>query len=202
MSGASISCAGGVPCPPFSIAGKQLGRGDERDVFPAALRLVGETRPRAVLLENVRGLASEKFTAYRRPMIRELGRLGYVVEWRILNACDFGVPQLRPRFVLVAMRDGLMASFRWPEPAERTITVGDSLVDLMGARCWRGAQRWACGANRVAPTIVGGSRNRRSGSGANAGAQAMGGARRRWDRNCQRASSARFPCGWPPTANT
>ena len=50
--------AGGVPCPPFSIAGKQLGSDDERDMFPAALAIVEAVRPRAVLFENVRGLAS------------------------------------------------------------------------------------------------------------------------------------------------
>ena len=53
--------AGGVPCPPFSIAGKQLGGDDERDMFPAALAIVEAIRPRAVLFENVRGLASVKF---------------------------------------------------------------------------------------------------------------------------------------------
>ena len=47
--------AGGVPCPPFSKAGKQLGKADERDLFPEALRLIGECKPRAVMLENVRG---------------------------------------------------------------------------------------------------------------------------------------------------
>ena len=60
--------AGGVPCPPFSIAGKQLGAGDERDLFPHALRLTAETGPRAVLLENVRGLA--------RPQVRRLPGTG------------------------------------------------------------------------------------------------------------------------------
>ena len=50
--------AGGVPCPPFSIAGKQLGADDERDLFPQALRLVEECQPAAVMLENVRGLST------------------------------------------------------------------------------------------------------------------------------------------------
>ncbi len=53
--------AGGVPCPPFSIAGKQLGSDDERDLFPQALRLIEEIGPRAVLLENVRGLGTRRF---------------------------------------------------------------------------------------------------------------------------------------------
>ncbi len=52
--------AGGVPCPPFSIAGKQLGADDERDLFPEALRLVKEANPSAVMLENVKGLALGK----------------------------------------------------------------------------------------------------------------------------------------------
>src|SRR3972149_7917306 len=47
--------SGGQPCPPFSIAGKQLGENDERDLFPEALRLIRRIRPRAVMLENVRG---------------------------------------------------------------------------------------------------------------------------------------------------
>src|SRR5208282_2943112 len=55
--------AGGVPCPPFSIAGKQLGADDERDLFPQALRLVEECEPAAVMLENVRGLATARFAA-------------------------------------------------------------------------------------------------------------------------------------------
>src|SRR5690349_7745630 len=58
--------AGGVPCPPFSIAGKQLGSNDERDLFPEAIRLGAELQPRAVMLENVPGFASEKFRQYRR----------------------------------------------------------------------------------------------------------------------------------------
>ena len=56
--------AGGVPCPPFSIAGKRLGDGVDRDLFPH-LRLAEEVSPRAVLLENVRGLATARFDGYR-----------------------------------------------------------------------------------------------------------------------------------------
>ena len=69
--------AGGVPCPPFSIAGKQLGRDDERDLFPEALRLVREANPLAVMIENVRGFASDRFADYRRHVMDDLMRLGY-----------------------------------------------------------------------------------------------------------------------------
>ena len=57
--------AGGVPCPPFSKASKQLGKDDERDLFPEALRLVEEIKPKAVMLENVRGFLDPKFEDYR-----------------------------------------------------------------------------------------------------------------------------------------
>src|SRR4030088_75048 len=83
--------AGGVPCPPFSIAGKQLGHEDERDLFPEALRLVREARPAAVLLENVPGFASERFSEYRQDLLRKFGGLGYEAQWRVLNAHWFGV---------------------------------------------------------------------------------------------------------------
>jgi len=64
--------AGGGPGPPFSIPGKQLGGDDERDMFPAALKIIETIRPRAVLLENVRGLASAKFEDYRRALMAKL----------------------------------------------------------------------------------------------------------------------------------
>ncbi len=150
--------AAGVPCPPFSIAGKQLGSDDERDMFPAALALIEGARPRGVLFENVRGLASEKFSDYRRKLLERLSRLGYQPEWRVLQAADYGVPQLRPRFILVALRPRDAECFRWPSPLAKRLTVGETLVDLMGTNGWRGAEAWALRANRIAPTIVGGSK--------------------------------------------
>lgn len=150
--------AGGVPCPPFSIAGKQLGADDERDLFPEALRLVRETKPRAVLLENVRGLASPKFADYRAGIIQKLGRMGYRADWRLLNASDFGVPQLRPRFILVALRKEIADRFEWPEPIGSPPTVGATLKDLMSSGGWAGADNWAKRAADIAPTVVGGSK--------------------------------------------
>lgn len=151
--------AGGVPCPPFSIAGKQLGSSDERDLFAWAIEQVGIIQPRTVMLENVRGLSTPRFAAYRQRVIDRLDRYGYVGEWKLLQASDFGVPQLRPRFVLVAMRPEDHAYFRFPEPitSGRT-TVGDSLVGLMSSRGWRFADEWRALANDVGPTLVGGSK--------------------------------------------
>ncbi len=151
--------AGGVPCPPFSKAGKQLGQTDDRDLFPEALRLIDECRPRAVMLENVRGLLDACFDEYRASIMQKLKKLGYIADWRLLNASDFSVPQLRPRVVFVALRRELVEHFSWPEPnKERPPTVGGALFDLMASRGWLGAGRWREMANDIAPTLVGGSK--------------------------------------------
>jgi DNA (cytosine-5)-methyltransferase 1 len=150
--------AGGVPCPPFSIAGKQLGADDERDLFPQALRLVEESEPTAVMLENVRGLATAPFAPYREQVLDRLHELGYKTEWQVLNASEFGVPQLRPRFILVAMTPHVHEHFEWPNAAGTPPTVGETLHDLMAAGGWPGADAWAAKANGIGPTLVGGSR--------------------------------------------
>jgi DNA (cytosine-5)-methyltransferase 1 len=151
--------AGGVPCPPFTIAGKQLGATDERDLFAWAVELCGIIGPRALLLENVRGLSLPRFAAYRQHVLDRLAELGYAADWRLLHASDYGVPQLRPRFVLVAMRPDDFAHFAWPEPRSgSTPTVGETLTDLMAGNGWPGATAWAAKASDIAPTIVGGSK--------------------------------------------
>lgn len=150
--------AGGVPCPPFSIAGKQLGADDERDLFPEALRLVEEINPSAVLLENVKGLGQQRFTAYRNDIIRRLESLGYTSFWKLLQSADYGVPQLRPRFILVALKNEFAEFFSWPEAATEHVTVGQALYALMAENGWPGAKQWARNANKVAPTLVGGSK--------------------------------------------
>jgi DNA (cytosine-5)-methyltransferase 1 len=150
--------AGGVPCPPFSIAGKQLGASDERDMFPTALEIISECQPRAVMLENVPGFASDKFKIYRDQLQKTLVKQGYQTEWRILQASDFGVSQLRPRFVLIALRPMDAEHFSWPLPIGKVDSVGEALVGLMGENGWLGAEAWAKHAKGVAPTIVGGSK--------------------------------------------
>ncbi|MGR3467011.1 MAG: DNA cytosine methyltransferase [Shimia sp.] len=152
--------AGGVPCPPFSKAGKQLGANDERDLFPDALRVVDQVRPRAVMLENVRGFLDAVFADYRKSLKEQLKALGYgTVGWRLLNASDFGVPQLRPRVVIVAVRDDWSDGFDWPMPGETDApTVGQALGGLMAEGGWSGAAAWAAQADEIAPTIVGGSK--------------------------------------------
>ena len=150
--------AGGVPCPPFSIAGKQLGKDDERDLFPEMLRLVREINPKAVMIENVKGFMSSKFDSYRTSILYSLMRMGYRPHISLLNASDYGVPQLRPRTLIVAIRRDLTDIFDFPEKHDSQITVGEALFDLMAENGWESALQWKERANSIAPTLVGGSK--------------------------------------------
>lgn len=151
--------AGGVPCPPFSVASRQLGEDDERDLFPQAIRLISEIRPRAVMLENVRGFLDPKFSAYRTRILDSISRLGYRVQIKLLQASDYGVPQIRPRVVIVGIRSDQPQNFDYPGPSDCAApTVGETLRGLMGANGWRGLDAWVARASRVAPTVVGGSK--------------------------------------------
>jgi DNA (cytosine-5)-methyltransferase 1 len=151
--------AGGVPCPPFSVAGKQLGHLDDRDLFPEAIRLIKECNPKAVLLENVRGLLDPKFEDYRKKIISEIENLGYKVDWKLLNASDYGVSQLRPRAILVAIKHEYANYFQWPQKhSELPMTVGDLLFEEMAKLGWKDVHEWREKANKIAPTLVGGSK--------------------------------------------
>ncbi len=157
FSGVDI-VSGGLPCPPFSVAGKQLGDRDERNLFPAAVRIISETKPKAVMIENVRGILDAVFCDYRLHVEKQLTKLGYRCDWHLFNASDFGVPQLRPRVVFVAIRQELFENFSWPAGNfGLPPTVGEVLYDLISANGWKGALIWKERANEIAPTIVGGS---------------------------------------------
>jgi DNA (cytosine-5)-methyltransferase 1 len=177
--------AGGVPCPPFSHAGKQLGKDDERDLFPAMLKLVRDLQPKAVMIENVRGIMDAKFAEYRTWIKSELLRAGYAIaDWKVLEASKFGVPQLRPRAILVAFRKDVFGKPKFAMPdssAGEVVTVLDALKESMEERyapffegdrakeardafdkwCTTADERAKLRSDRssgIAPTLVGGSR--------------------------------------------
>jgi len=155
--GVDLVC-GGLPCPPFSKAGKQLGADDERNLFPAAVNVIRQTMPKAVMIENVRGILDAVFVDYREAIRQQLDELGYETEWKLLNASDYGVSQLRPRVVFVALRRDVAADFKWPVPPDsKPPSVGDLLFDLMASGGWEGAPLWRDRASEIAPTLVGGS---------------------------------------------
>jgi len=109
-NGASV-IVGGPPCQPFSVSGNQGGRADKRDGFPAFLSAVERYKPKVVVIENVRGMFY-KNRAYFEGIQTRLENLGYVVDWRLLHAADFGVPQNRERLFAV----GHPGHFEFPIP--------------------------------------------------------------------------------------
>lgn len=99
------------------------------------------------------------FDDYRNKVERQLRQLGYVPGWRLLNASDYGVSQLRPRVVFVGIRKDLSEGFDWPVPLTgEAPTVGELLSDLMAVNGWRGTESWRSRADSIAPTLVGGSK--------------------------------------------
>ena len=136
--------AAGVPCQPFSIGGQHAGQLDTRNMFPHVVRIVRDVAPKAVLIENVRGLARPSFAHYLEYVKLMLGspeyerrkrerwtdhltrlrrrrrgptdELRYNVSAHVLNAADYGVPQVRHRMFIVALRSDLEGSWTLPQP--------------------------------------------------------------------------------------
>src|SRR4028119_2157166 len=137
--------AGGPPCQPFSLGGKHQGFRDQRDMFPEVVRAVRELKPRAILVENVRGLVRQAFAEYFEYIILQIAHptisrrqsedwpshlarleqhhtsghstdLEYRVVFRVLNAADYGVPQRRERVFIVGFRSDLGIDWSFPDP--------------------------------------------------------------------------------------
>jgi len=116
---------GGPPCQPFSVGGKQLGTLDSRDGFPVFIEAVRRVNPDLWLFENVRGLLYRN-RSYFDDILNQLKGLNYIVEYRLLNAVDFGVPQNRERLIVVGHR----GDFRFPDASVRKVTAGEALGEL------------------------------------------------------------------------
>ena len=131
--------AGGPPCQPFSKAGVSKIRSlvrdrvrsehdARRDLWRSFLDVVIQAQPGAVLLENVPDMATSTDTTIVRSLIGELEANGYSVHTTLLRSCDHGVPQIRQRFLLVALAGGL--EFKWPASRHEAVTVRDAIGDL------------------------------------------------------------------------
>lgn len=95
-------------------AGKGKGDFDERDMIPEFVTAIAGIRPRIFVMENVRGLTFKKHAEYLQIVLDEFRALGYELDYRVLNAADYGVPQTRQRFFLIGRNDG--QPIRWPSP--------------------------------------------------------------------------------------
>jgi len=167
--------SGGVPCQPFSLAGKHRGPSDQRNLFPEAVRAIRAIQPRAFLFENVKGLVREQFREYFRYLLLQLsfpemapkanegwrahlrrlvecdlhgnhGDLRYNVTYSVLNAADYGVPQRRERVFIVGIRADVGDAFVFPHPTHS--------LDRLLYEQWVTGEYWArnnIDASRIPP---------------------------------------------------
>ncbi|MER5937982.1 DNA (cytosine-5-)-methyltransferase [Streptomyces sp. NPDC001928] len=168
----------GLPRVKSNATSARTESGQEERLLKAAVYLAHAVRPRALLVENVPALAdSDKFHNFHEFARAELEHLGYEFSWFVLNAADFGVPQDRKQGVLVAIKKQWFSSFRTPSPTVTDrVSVGEVLAPSMRSHGWKDADRWATQAASVAPTLVGGSKNR---GGADLG---PAGTKRKWEK--------------------
>lgn len=117
---------GGPPCQPFSVGGNQKGIEDARDGFPIFIDAVKKLKPKIFMFENVRGLLYAN-RWYFELVVKELRRLGYFINYKLLNAVNFGVPQNRERLFVV----GHKSRFNFPKPEQSKVTVGEAIGDYM-----------------------------------------------------------------------
>ena len=121
---------GGFPCQSFSIAGKGLGELDIRGtLFNEIIRIAEVKQPKYMLLENVKGLISKKHKATFDKILSELKRIGYKVDYKVLNSKDFGIPQNRERVWFVCQRVDIAKDFEFPNPEELKIFLKDILEE-------------------------------------------------------------------------
>lgn len=116
---------GGPPCQPFSVGGKQLGLQDSRDGFPVFIEAIEKVDPDIWIFENVRGILYRN-KHYFEEIITRLKELNYVVEYQLLNAVKFGVPQNRERLIVVGHR----GNWKFPQEHSTRVTAGEALGEL------------------------------------------------------------------------
>ncbi len=116
---------GGPPCQPFSVGGKQLGLKDSRDGFPIFLSAIGQLNPEVLMFENVRGMLY-KNKWYLKEVIEELESLGYFINYALLNALNYEVPQNRERVIVI----GAKKKISLPKKVNRKVTAGQALGGL------------------------------------------------------------------------
>jgi DNA (cytosine-5)-methyltransferase 1 len=166
----------GLPRVKAAAANNRIrGSETELELLYAAVMLVPGVQPRALLIENMPELATgDRYAGARENIEKELDHLGYVSRWLVVNASDYGVSQERKHGVLVAFKGGIRHGFELPGAQPHPPSVGEVLRESMASRGWPQADQWAAQADRLSPTLVGGSWDR---GGADLGPS---GSKRRW----------------------
>lgn len=130
-----ILCAG-FPCQPFSIAGKRLGFEDTRGtLFFDVARIIKEKKPKAILLENVKGITNHNNGTTIKVIYNTLIDLGYELRWEILNAKDYGVPQNRERWYCIGIRNDINHSrIIFPQKKALSLTLSDIIHENVSSK--------------------------------------------------------------------
>lgn len=126
----------GFPCQPFSSAGNRKGVADERGtLFHECIRIINHKKPKVVVFENVRGILSIRNHDGNKlidTIVEMMNESGYFVDYKLLKASDYGVPQNRFRVVIVGVRKDLNKRFTFPKPIksnELTLRYAISNID-------------------------------------------------------------------------
>ncbi len=122
---------GGFPCQPFSIIGQMKGFADIRGtLFFHIANIIKEKKPKAFILENVKQLVGHNNGQTLKVIIRTLQELGYHVQYAVLNALDYGLPQKRERVIIVGHQEPISFSFPSPvRPFKSLIEILEDKVD-------------------------------------------------------------------------
>jgi len=141
---------GGFPCQSFSVAGKGLGEQETRGtLFHEIIRIAEVKQPKYMLLENVKGLTNKKHKATFNKILSELGRIGYLVDYKVLNSKDYGIPQNRERIFFVCRRNDLIdfnqdaseIDFNFPKKEELKLFLKDILEENIDKKYYLSADK-------------------------------------------------------------
>lgn len=127
--------SGGPPCQGFSLAGPRFDGDPRNQMFKEFVRLVNGLRPEVFLFENVSGIMSMSGGTVLKAIVAEFTAIGYNCEYKLLSAADYGVPQARPRFILIGVRDGDTIGF--PEPTHGNISENRDLFSTSDLKPYR-----------------------------------------------------------------
>lgn len=127
LSGEVVGVVGGPPCQGYSTVGTRDVNDPRNHLYLEYCRVVEKINPDFFVLENVKGLTTLANGAFKDDIIDRFGKLGYNVEYKILNAADYGVPQNRLRVFFVGIKG---KSFNFPKPLDKVYTSKDAISDL------------------------------------------------------------------------
>ena len=119
---------GGPPCQGFSLKGKNLGLDDSRNfLFKEYLNIVKELQPEVFIIENVKNILNSSSHYFRDEILKEIKNLGYIVNYGVVNAKNYGVPQNRERAIFIASKTKFI---NFPNPQDKSVTVREAISDL------------------------------------------------------------------------